>query len=1027
MKYFIIIFLVLSFYSTESYSDFNNINSNNGKKDISDYSNIMLKAFTPNDGLPQSSIMSMAIDSKGYLWIGTQDGAAYYDGRKWITVNLPDRTISNYVLTIFPDSDNSIWFSADRGDVHNFKSSQWKSYGIKDGLASNIVFSIQETIDNKGEKAYWFGTTNGLTRYYKGKWKTFNTKNSSIISDYIYSICKTSDGSLWIGTLHGVSHFFNDTFQNVDLPEGLRGNVVDKIMQGKNGELWFAGIGVIGRYENKKWKVFQIKNTKKNSRIFTMFESSKGDLWFGSANGIMKIPKASNSNADTMEDFLVGRRFENLMGDIFSITETRGGEIWFGTLLGLFRYIPGKWRTLDEKTGLQNTSITYMYETSKGDYLFGTPRGISIYHNSSWKIIDDKSGLSNNFIKSILEAKDGTIWIGTLGGGVDHLINGRWNVYEMKNGLADNRIYSMLQSKDGTLWFATANGVSKYLNGKWSTITTSDGLAGNQVMSMYQSKDGTMWFGTRSGLSSLYDGKFKTYNTSNGLCGNIVQSINTTSDGSIWFGTTSGGISRYYPQLNKWQTYNDTTDPALSNNSVYQVEEDHFKRLYFLTNKGVTRFSPEVWLTKKEKVQGLNKKNISYVENFSVEDGLPSNEGMVRASMTDSKGRIWIGTTLGAGYFDPAQEITDTLQKNLLIERISIQKLKDNTLIKNGIKLSYYENNISFEYALLSYFKESKTLYKSQLEPYEESSDSWSNNYRKEYTNLPNGKYVFHVWGMDYAGNVTGPIDFTFIINPPFWKEWWFIAVLFLIFIGIIYETIRFITNLKLKKQMALLERQKLIEKERGRISKDMHDTVGSSLTRIAILSDRVGKQVKHQQIINENYENTMHWTELIGTTAREVIDTMNEIIWSLSPKQDNLESLINYSRHFINSMFESTDIEYKLEVPESIPNIVLTPDFRRNIFLIIKEIINNIVKHSKASNVSLSISIGGNNLSFEAKDDGIGINSKVNEDNGKVGFGLKNMKERSESIGAELDIESLPNKGTKIRISIPLQKIPPI
>jgi|GEM_PF-3415074 len=988
-----------------------------GTQDISKYSKRLLKVFTPDEGLPQSSIMSMAIDRQGYLWIGTQDGAAYYDGRKWTTVNLPNRTVSNYVQTIFIASDSAIWFSADRGQVHRYKSGQWKSYGTLDGLPSNIVNNIQETKNkNSNSHTYWFGTSLGLSKFSNGKWTTYTTKNSSIISDYIYDIFKASDDKLLIATNSGVSIYNNGFFQNFELPRELKGNSITRIIEGNNGAMWFAGNGVVGRYLNMKWKVFHVPNKGKDSRILALHESSNGDVWLGSADGIMRI----SHTTDSLESFFAGTDFENQMGGIFGIQETKGGEIWFGSLLGLYRYIPGKWKTINGESGLVNTPITYICETSKGDYFFGTPRGLFQYHNGNWKIFDDKTGLSNNFIKSIVEAKDGTIWVGTLGGGVDHLVNGRWHVYGTNDGLANNLVYSVLQSSDGALWFSTARGVSKFFKGRWTTLTTADGLAGDQVMSLFQSSDGAMWFGTRSGLSRLFEGHFENYNSSNGLCGNVVQSINSTSDGSIWFGTTSSGVSKYNPKNKTWETYNDTTKPQVANNVISQVVEDRYGQLYILTNRGVTRFSRDVW-----EQHGLRKHNnfqkITSVENFSVADGLPGNEGMVRAAIVDSKGRIWIGTTKGIAYFNPALEIIDTLRKNILIEKISVQKLPKDSLVENGISLNYYENNISFEYALLSYFKEAQILYRTELEPYETTPNGWSSNFRKEYTNLQNGTYTFRVWGKDYTGNISGPAEFTFVIKPPFWKEWWFIMFLVMIFIGMAYYSIRLIIRQKLKKHLALLERQKLIEKERSRISQDMHDTVGSSLTRIAILSDRVSRQVQSKTLTDDGNLKVQNWTDVIGTTAREVIDTMNEIIWSLSPKQDNLESLINYSRHFINSMFESTEIKYKLDIPESIPAFVLSPDFRRNTFLIIKEVINNIIKHSSASNVLLSLSLTKDKLNFEAIDDGVGIKKPDETIFNKIGFGLKNMNERAESIGAELTIDSAPKKGTTVKVSVPL------
>jgi len=991
---------------------------NNLPKDISAFAKVMLKEFTPDDGLPQSSIMAMTSDNLGRLWIGTQDGAAFYNGRKWEIVNLPNRNNSNYIQAMYAADDSSIWISANRGQVHRFKNGKWKSFDTPNGLASSIVYNITESDDKNGKKIIWFGTNRGVSKYSNGKWETFNSRNSKLASDTVNDIHISGDGSLWLATGKGISLYSNGSFRDYSLPKEIAGTVISRITIGRDGSIWVIGNELLGKYKNGNWTLIPIKGVKASSRSTSLFESSTGDIWIGTETGIMLIPGGGNKNSPPeIKEFYTGKDFENKMGVVFCIHESETGVIWFGTLLGLYRYIPGKWVSLNEQTGLPGTPITCIYESPDGSYFFGTPRGLLQYGNGQWKTFNDKSGLSNNFIKTVIKSKDGALWVGTLGGGVNRFYNGQWKIFDTHNGLADNRVYSIIQSDDGAMWFSTANGISKYFNDQWITFTTADGLASNQVMSLFQSKDGSIWFGTRSGLSRLHDGKWDTFSTEDSPGKKVIQSINCSSDGTLWFGTFSGGIYRLDPKTLIWKTYNDSTSPALANNVIYQEEEDRSGKLYFLTNKGVTRISPNEFNSPdKEKIP----------EVFTMEDGLASNEGVVRASIADSKGRIWVGTTKGASYFDPNAEINDTLKKRLLIENVSIQNSSGKFQMFDGITLAHYQNNLSFEFALLSFFKESNTLYQTQLEPYESNPSGWTNIYTKGYTNLSPGKYKFLVWGKDYAGNISGPAEFYFLIQPPFWMEWWFIGFLFLIFLGIIYLTIRIITTQKLKKQLALLERQKLIERERGRISKDMHDTVGSSLTRIAILSDRVGKQVKEQSPSNDKHAAIQDGTELIGTTAREVIDTMNEIIWSLSPKQDNLDSLINYTRHFINSMFEDTAIRYTLDIPEVVPNIELSPDFRRNMFLIIKEIINNILKHSSASNVLLSLSLSDGNLNFKAVDDGVGI-AESSSPNKRTGFGLKNMSERADSIGAELSIESIPNHGTTIHICAPLQIFPPI
>jgi len=321
MKRFITLFFVFIFYYLQGNCTAQVIKEkNNSRKDISAFAKVMLKEFTPDDGLPQTSIMSIAVDKTGYLWIGTQDGAAYYNGRSWITINMPKKTGSNYVQTIFIAEDGAIWFSANRGQIHRYFAGQWESFDIPDGLASSIVNSIKETKNRKGEKVYWFGTSSGLSKYAGGKWTMFNTNNSGLVSNIIYDLCVSTDGSLLIATNKGVSHYIDGTLKNFQLPKELQRNGINKIIQGKDGVMWFAGAGTIGRYAKKKWTIFHTNSTKKSSRIVAMYESSNGDLWFGSTNGIMRITHiAENESTDALENFFGGTDFEKQMGDIFCI------------------------------------------------------------------------------------------------------------------------------------------------------------------------------------------------------------------------------------------------------------------------------------------------------------------------------------------------------------------------------------------------------------------------------------------------------------------------------------------------------------------------------------------------------------------------------------------------------------------------------------------------------------------------------------------------------------------------------------
>lgn len=989
-------------------------------RDISLFANKALKLITNKDGLPQGTILCMATDSSGRFWVGTQDGAAYYDQRKWTVVNMPKRTISNWVQSMFVASDGAMWFGTGRGPVYRYADGRWESFDTSNSSVGRTVWHICETTEKNGEQAIWFANNNGLSEFVGGKWKTY-TQQNGLVGNIAYDVYKSADGSVWVGTERGVSRRIGGEWLTVDLPPEMKGQIVQCIRQADDGAMWCSSRNFVGRREREKWTVFSVGQGPTNNVVRAIYQRANGEVWFGTANGAWKYGDTSGSASGSTFEFVdLGNESNRKTGlNTVSIHETKDGSLWFGTFAGLYRYNDTKWQSVVENMGAAEGGATAIFEASNGDFWFGTQRGGLVhYHDGTWQHPDITTGL----ILYLYESKDRSLWINIYNGGVLKYKNKTLTKIGKANGLASNNAWFTYQTKDGALWFGGDGGVSKYSLGKWKTLTTADGLSDNTVLSMRETKDGSLWFGTREGATRYHDSMYRTFGKKDGLGGNIILCIfeRATPTGAahdsntIWFGTQGNGASRFDLSTNTWRTFNDTTSPRLSNNVVYRIEEDRQGRLYFLTNNGVTRFT----FLRDGEIRS---------EEFTTEDDLPSNEGNMGASIVDSRGRVWVGTTEGAAFLDPIREVVDTLRKPIFIRDVSVSGLSTSLLLKSGTTLRHNQNDIVFHFTLSSYHRESGIRYQVQLIGYDADRLTWTSDYKKEYTNLSDGEYTFRVWGKDYAGNISGPAEFAFVIRPPYWKTWWFRIFLFLIFVGAILVMIRIYTASKLKKQMVVLERQRMIEQERTRISRDMHDTVGSSLTRIVLLSNRVDMEIQHRSIGRDNLALIQHRISVIEATAREVMGTMDEIIWSLSPKHDTLESLISYMRYFINDMFESAGIQYKINVPESIPDITLSPDFRRNTFLIVKEAVNNIVKHSCASSVSIVVSLPENRLAFEVIDNGVGISESVPPLTDGVGFGLKNMRERAEAIGASLAIESIPQQGTSVRFSAELQKITPI
>ena len=270
------------------------------------------------------------------------------------------------------------------------------------------------------------------------------------------------------------------------------------------------------------------------------------------------------------------------------------------------------------------------------------------------------------------------------------------------------------------------------------------------------------------------------------------------------------------------------------------------------------------------------------------------------------------------------------------------------------------------------------------------------------YTHIDPGEYVFRVKGSNSDGVWNETVaSIRIIITPPWWQAWWFKTIAVLTIAGIFGSSVRYITIQRYKRRLAL-------EKERTRISNDMHDEVGSSLTKISILSELAKQKAKDPKLKSD--------VEKISESASEVVDNISEILWAINPQNDTLDNLLAYIREYAAETLELKNIDYKIELPDDIPHLPISAETRRNIFLVIKESLNNTIKYADANRVDIKVIFSERKLEITVKDDGKGFNA---ENTRRFGNGLLNMKKRMEDIGGEFVLNSKIGSGTETRLSL--------
>jgi signal transduction histidine kinase/DNA-binding response OmpR family regulator/ligand-binding sensor domain-containing protein/HPt (histidine-containing phosphotransfer) domain-containing protein len=846
--------------------------------------------FTDRDGLPQNAIQAMAFDHKGYLWVGTQDGAAFYNGRVWSVVNMPNRTASNFVRCILVASDGSTWFGRQEGGASRLKDGNWTTYEETSALPDKRVNALLETRGPDGAQVIWIGTDRGLAQFAGGQWARFDSRNG-LPDDRVSSLVETkaSDGTgvLWVGTDKGLGKFAGGEWTTLDRRNGLRHEQISTLLATTEADgrnlLWTGTSNGPERFviEENRWTALEGSDIPTYTVVClaqTVEPDGQRILWVGMDGGGLASYKAGNwTSFGTRQGLSSNSVFSLLPSQVAGGTKT----LWIGTDGGGLARLPmGGWRSFTAANGLPANSIYCIFETVEavGSAMwFGTyGGGLARLQNGAWTVFDKSTGMPDDTVFEMLETTldDGqrVLWAGTKGGGLAHFENGRWVKGEIEKAFGESTVRNMLATTDESgarvIWVASGSrGLGRLHKNVWTFFDTSNGLPHKSVFEMAETvaADGgrSLWVATGGGGIARYaKGQWKIHDVTSGLPTNSVLSLHVsrTTDGRkyLWAGTEGGGVSRLELSANddvsNLVTYSDTTTPALPNNTIYQIREDAGGRIYLSTNKGVTRLAQH-----SAGNSDAPKENAAEydVYTFTTEDGLPSNEGNGGVSLRDSKGRIWIGTVGGAAVFDPSQELADRATKSLYIEHILIND-KPHTIAEQQT-LTHNENHLVFEYALLSFAHEEGTRYRTQLVGFEKEPSAWTSDSKKDYSALPSGDYVFMVWGRDYAGNVARPATISFTIKPAWWRTWWAYLAYAVMFIGLAFVGVGYRTQ-SLRRRNALLQAK---VDERTRELDEKVDQLKESEQRAYLYA-----QTKSQFLANMSHEIRTPINGVIGMTS---------------------------------------------------------------------------------------------------------------------------------------------------------------
>lgn len=964
---------------------------------------------TTDEGLPQNSVLSILQTRDGYLWVGTFEGLARFDGvnfEVFDNTNTPQFK-SNWVRGLAEDPAGNLWIGTERGGLLRRTGDQFVAFSEAEGLPSLVV----RTVFADGDGHLWVGTDKGLCLMRDGKFETFTVRDG-LPSDSILSLAGDDAGALWVGTVKGLARLKDKNFTVYDQTNGLTNNAVNALVWSQTDGLWIGTEKGLNRWQRDRFVDFGAKSKLSGYAIKSLAQDRAGALWLATfGQGLLRLTTGATTAGVEAVESLSDDRFWAVHVDAEGAVWVGGGET------GLSRLMDGRFQTFSRAEGLREDSVTAVYEDRARNLWFSTAK--SLYRLTDGKLkIYPQPGNYQGRIFTITEDRDGRLWVGgTARGMIWRLQDEKFIPMTVKDGLPDSYIATLMCDRDGHLWVATGNGLAVLKEGRFTVFRKSDGLISDATNGLHEARDGAIWIGG-VGVSRYEGGRFTNWTVADGLSSNAILCFYESDDGAMWLGTDDGGLTRY--KDGKFARV--TSSDGLYSNLAFRILEVGGD-LWMSCNKGVYRASLREL---NDFADGRIPSVTSYA--YGTADGMLSREcnGASPAGWKTHDGRLWFPTVKGLVRIDP--EIRNSQPPLVLLEKVQV----DGRAVPNDepLRIAPGQESVEISYTAISWRRPQHIVFKYQLAGLDDHWTDAGTRRTAYYTRLPPGEYTFRVISDNGDGvwNTVGQ-SLSIRVLPPFYQTWWFTALAALTISAGVFLAFRYrVAHLHKRHRRQQTFSRQLIEsqeQERKRIAAELHDSLGQQLLVIKNWAMIGLGTVKEDDAARETLDE-------ISSTASQAVNEVREIIYDLRPYQLDKIGLANTIKFMVEKVAASSGVKFETRLDDV--DDLFAHESQITLYRIVQECVNNIVKHSRATNARVEMGRAGRTFSLTVEDDGRGLHASEggrHRAGGGAegaatpaspqpnGFGLTGVAERVRMLGGRQTITAPPGGGTRVHVTI--------
>jgi ligand-binding sensor domain-containing protein/signal transduction histidine kinase len=965
-----------------------------------------LRVWQTDEGMANNQVNSVVQTSDGYLWVATPVGVARFDGIRFEVIASSGFIGPPHhgVVALERGRRGGLWLGTDRGAVVGLNSGSPRVVTPAEGLPDLVIESLVED----AEDAVWVAYVGGRVCLIKNGKVTKMDAAQGLPWGRVGSIAVDTQERVWLARGGEVGIFHDEHF---DALHHLQ-RVVTRLAPSRHGGIWAcAGQELLYcEAESFSKSMGEFHTDRASVEPTVLLEDHTGAVWIGTSyGGLFRYD---------------GSRFEQVETShpqILSLTEDREGSLWVGTRGGgLNRLHPRAGRLEGVATGLPVEAVRSVCQDTDGVIWAVTANGQVVRRiDGTWSVFSSNPDWED-LATCVASDPRGGVWIGTRRHRLFRWTNGRSTYMGRTRGLASATILTLLVTAKGDVWMGGENPAAVQCLHDRKFINFALPPDPRNVRAMVEDAAGNIWVGTSKGLLlRAEDSRMVDETPSTSASHSSIRCLAATPDGSLWIGYAGGGLGR----MKDGRFARIVLKHGLFDGYISQILDDGRGSLWFGSDHGIFK----VRLSELNAVAQGHASRVQSI-HYGRGEGFPNLQaevGVVPTALRSKDGLLWLPMRSALAVVNPEKLRENSEPPPVLIKEVVVDEQTvahyDGVLpptnawrLQNPnleLHLEPQHRQVQFDFTALSFNAPENIHFRYQLQGYDRGWVEADTRRSAIYPHLASGNYLFRVKACNGDGiwNETGAAV-AIAVAPFVWERWWFRAVALAAFAFAVAAVVRYVSFRRLHSRLRVLQQQTALDQERARLARDLHDDLGSRLTEIVLLSGMALEETANAEKAGERVQQ-------IAVAARTGIKSLDETVWAVNPRNDTLPHLINYLSGFAASFLEAADIRLRIDAPDVLPPRAISAEARHHVLLVAKEALNNIVRHARAGEVSLRVSVAEDSADITIEDNGRGFDRPPDD---ALADGLRNMRQRMQEIGGRLDLQSAPGAGTRITFQVP-------